>query len=71
MLEQITNGPEEKKRHRTTLSLTASMDKSRWSTPCPRKLYPKEREPVPFAQEVVCARGQVWTETEMLVPVRQ
>jgi hypothetical protein len=64
MPEQAANGPEGKKRHRSTVSLTASMDKSRWSTPCPRKLYPKGREPIPFAQEVVCAPGQVWTDAE-------
>ena len=51
-----------------TLSLTSTLDEGEWSNAKPRPFYPRERDPVPIAQEAGCNPGPLGTGEENLTP---
>ena len=57
-------GHEWEQRYSSTLSLTSALVVGGWTTPRPRTLYHRERDPIPIVLKVGWTPGSVWKGAE-------
>ena len=61
-------GPEGEQMYSSTLHSTSALDGGGWSTPCPGRITPQGKDPVPIVSEAGPDPRPVWMGAENLAP---